>query len=249
MGGALWRGVGELKPTGHVCLPYQKNKQKPNPAFTSPLVHLPSISSSLSRFIPPSQTHPQKWNATLMFHSSALRLYPSAGASLPLRWPVSFLSSVFVCLSRVLLFFLYKKAILSCFSASVCLSVFVRVAVSLAVWLQVESGVTQWATSSGGLRGVKPFPSLQKDLTGGVLYCCLFSLPPPASVCLFVSSVSCLSVYPPAMMWSVRLEKFSSSAFCLTKKKKKKSLSSSYLPKRCSSLTPFCLHETVHASS
>lgn len=58
-----------------------------------------------------------------MFHSSALRLYPSTGASLPLGWPVSLLSSVSVCLSRVLLFFLYKKAILSCFSASVSLSV------------------------------------------------------------------------------------------------------------------------------
>lgn len=95
-------------------------------------------------------THTQKRNDTFMFHSSALCL-------LLLHWCQSSTSVAFslFCFCLFVLsvaFFLYKKKLFFLVSVrqSVCLSVFVHVAVFLAVWLQVESGVTQWATSSGG---------------------------------------------------------------------------------------------------
>ena len=165
-----------------MCLPYK------NCAFTLPPVHLPSISSSLSRFIPPSQTHTPKMKCHL--HVSFIRPLSSTPSLVPVfhfgGFCRFFPSSVFVCLSCALLLSCIKKKLFFLVSVrqSVCLSVFVRVAVFPAVWPQVESEVTQWATSSGGIRGVKPFPSLPKDLTGGVLYCCLFST---RSLCLCVS--------------------------------------------------------------
>ena len=165
-----------------MCLPYK------NCAFTLPPVHLPSISSSLSRFIPPSQTHTPKMKCHL--HVSFIRPLSSTPSLVPVfhfGGFCRFFSLLCLCLFVLCVaFFLYKKKLFFLVSVrqSVCLSVFVRVAVFPAVWLQVESEVTQWATSSGGIRGVKPFPSLPKDLTGGVLYCCLFST---RSLCLCVS--------------------------------------------------------------
>lgn len=115
---SLKGGLGQLKPAGRVCLSYK------NRAFTFPLVHLPSISSFLSRFIPPSQTHTQNETPPSCFIHLLSVFYSFTSASLPLRWLLSF--SLLLCLCLFVLcaaFFLYKKAILSCFSASVSLSV------------------------------------------------------------------------------------------------------------------------------
>lgn len=171
-----------------------KNK---NGAFNSSPIHLPSISSPLSRFIPASQTDNQNETPPSCFIHPPSVFYSFTGASLPLQWLLSFfpplsLSFCLVCSSCI------KKAILSCFSASVSLSVYVHLAGFPVVWLQVASGVTQWATSSSGFSGVKPFPSLCADLTGGVLYCCLFPLTLSVSLCVFVALMSFPSVYPPA---------------------------------------------------
>lgn len=109
-------GLGQLEPTRRARLPYR------NCAFTSPLVHLPSISSPLSRFIPPSRTHTQNETPPSCFIHPLSVFSPFTRASLPLGW--LFFSpplSLSVCL--VCCFFLCKKAILSSFSASVSLSV------------------------------------------------------------------------------------------------------------------------------
>lgn len=135
-----------------------------------------------------------------MFHSSLPRLLLSS---------VVFLYSVFPCLSHVLLYSCIKKELFFLLAVlqSVCLSVFVRLAIFLAVWLQVE----KWGHSVGKLTGWIPdgwssAPSRHGDLTGGVTHRCLYPLPPSVSVCLLLSSV-CSPLYPPVRLWSLRLEK------------------------------------------
>lgn len=114
---AWWGGdFGKLKATGRVLLLYE------NRAFTPPLVHLPSIFSSRSRFIPPSKTHASKMKCHL--HVSFIRSVFYSFASLPLRRLLSSFSllclGVFVCVC----YFLYKKSysfLFQCLSLSVCL--------------------------------------------------------------------------------------------------------------------------------
>lgn len=93
--------------------------------------------------------------------------------------------------------FLYKEKLFFLLAAlqSVCLSVFVRLATFLAVWLQVE----KWGHPVGSLTGWIPdgwssFPSRQDDL-GGVGECCLYPLAPSVSVCVLVPSM-CPSCFP-----------------------------------------------------
>lgn len=111
-----------------------------------------------------------------MFHSSLPRLLLSS---------VVFLYSVFPCLSHVLLYSCIKKELFFLLAVlqSVCLSVFVRLAIFLAVWLQVE----KWGHSVGKLTGWIPdgwssAPSRHGDLTGGVTHRCLYP-----TFCLCVS--------------------------------------------------------------
>lgn len=90
---------------------------------------------------------------------------------------------------------------------SVCLSVFVRLAILLAVWLQVE----KWGHSVGNLPrwipdGWSSAPPRHDDLTGGVMHRCLYPLASSVSVYLLVPSI-CSPFYPPARLWSLRLEK------------------------------------------
>lgn len=102
-----------------------KNK---NGAFNSSPIHLPSISSPLSRFIPASQTDNQNETPPSCFIHPPSVFYSFTGASLPLQWLLSFFSSlVFVFLSCVL--FLHKKSysfLFQCVSQSVCLCPFGR---------------------------------------------------------------------------------------------------------------------------
>ncbi len=81
------------------------------------------ISSSLSRFIPPYQTYTQNETPPSCFIHLLSVFYSITSASLPLRWLLSFVSPLSLSLCLLCCFFLYKKAILSCFSASVSLSV------------------------------------------------------------------------------------------------------------------------------
>lgn len=96
-----------------------------------------------------------------------------------------------------------SKSFLSCFSASVLSLLCVCVAGPLSRrW-------TAGLTSSGGLRGVKPSPSLRGDLTAGGLVLFPFFHPSLSqSICLHVFVINvCSSVYPPVKTWPVRLEK------------------------------------------
>lgn len=107
--------------------------------------------------------------------------------------------------------FLYKKgALLSPCSASVSLSVCLFLSVWPSSWLsgcRWESEATQWANLTRWIPdGWSSAPSRHDDLTGGVSLRCLYPLPPSVSVCLLVPSV-CSPLYPPARLWSLRLEK------------------------------------------
>ena len=149
--------------------PHPRHAPSPPPHLENTPKLKPHLHMSSSRCLSPSPP--------LLFHF---------GGSCLLFPPLLCLCLDVMCL----LPFLYKKKLFFLVSVrqSVCLSIFVRVAVSPAVWLQVKSGVTPWATSSGGLWGVKPFPSLRVDLTGGVLYRCPF-FPLTPCVCLCVINV------------------------------------------------------------
>lgn len=113
-----------------------KNK---NGAFNSSPIHLPSISSPLSRFIPASQTDNQNETPPSCFIHPPSVFYSFTGASLPLQWLLSFfpplsLSFCLVCSSCI------KKAILSCFSASVCLS--------MSIWPASRLSGCRWQVGS-----------------------------------------------------------------------------------------------------
>lgn len=175
-----WCSVkGRLKQTGLVWLLFK------NRAFTSPLVHLPSIHPLIPVTLHPATSNTRTQNEaprSCFIHPLCILLLHLSSTSVafvffsPLLCLCVFVLCVAIsCIKK--LFFLVSV------HQSVCLSIFVLVAVSLAVWLQVESGVTQWATSSGGYWGVKPIPLLRVDLTGGVLYCWLFPLCPSVSLC------------------------------------------------------------------
>lgn len=81
--------------------------------------HLPSISSSLSRSIPPSLTHTNETPPSCFIHPLSV-FHSFRSASLPLQW-IFLLPGL--CFLSCLLLSLYKKRILSCFSASVTQSV------------------------------------------------------------------------------------------------------------------------------
>lgn len=138
-------GLGWLKWTERVRLPSLLKKR----AFTSPLVHLPSISSSLSRFIPPSQTHIQNETPPSCFIHPLSVFHSFPSTSLPLRWLLSFPPPPPLSLSLCLVccFFLYKKSysfLFQCVSQSVCQS--------LSVWSSSWLSGCRWKVGSPGGR-------------------------------------------------------------------------------------------------
>lgn len=87
-----------------------------------------------------THTRPKR-STTFMFHSSTLFYFFTC---LPLRWLLSFFFLLCLCVFVlcVAISCIKKLFFLVSVNQSVCLSIFVLVAVFLAVWLQVESGVT-----------------------------------------------------------------------------------------------------------
>lgn len=152
------------------------------------LLHLPSILSSLSRFTPPPQTHAH----TFMLHSATLYSTSSLvfhlGGFCPPPPPS-------LCLCLVHFYFLYKKAVLSCYSASVSLSVYLcpcgRLPRCLAAggkWGHSVGDLIRWILR-GDARPLAPCGPNRRSLV-------LLSFS-SVSLCFLVSLMSFSSVYCP----------------------------------------------------